>query len=661
MANRWAPLATVTDDPKPQRPSKKQPAAAQNGASDGSGVPPASINRAAAAAFPSPLPGTSKSSDFPALASNPAPVAQMQPHSSGVTTQAYAAAASQRAPVTPAGAAVPADAQHPVSQPKTASSKADWGYLSSERQKDKVRSTGAPLKSASEELERLNKEAFTLLACNDHQRMSLFRKWRSLLQPVDAVNFPPPVFDDGNRKLTVVELFSMSAVTRCIVQSFLKLPASDDEDTLLLLPSLFVGSAAQLRALLQGLRAVSRCYANNPSEASAASFSSSPPPALCDAICSAISPIAQKKQHSSGQSLDDQLRHINSRISDLLERLQTIDATAQQERASGQAMALVNTDSGARVSVTHSLQQLGKERMELMRQLAAAPPPPPSSDVASDFQVIESHLHAVVAKVQAQQMEEERLRTQLLARKSASAVEEEPWVAQVLSRHDEQQRRLQQLKDEARAIERRLREAQAAVAEQESAMRAEDGERHRAELRRQECSRQWAKDDDKLAALQRSIQNMAAAQLDFEGLFVSLKTQAHAGLAPGHSGGEMTLADATREEMGFIAEHLKSILAGKKLVMRRLRFCNSKINSLQSELNEALQLNMSDVVTELQRSMDQYRGMKLAAETQFGAIVMEAQSHEQQASSINSHHSNTFNADLSRISSIVRDICSGAD
>ena len=68
----------------------------------------------------------------------------------------------------------------------------------------------------------------------------------------------------------------------------------------------------------------------------------------------------------------------------------------------------MNTDSGARVSVTHSLQQLGKERMELMRQLAAAPPPPPSSDVASDFQVIESHLHAVVAKVQAQQMEEER-------------------------------------------------------------------------------------------------------------------------------------------------------------------------------------------------------------------------------------------------------------
>jgi hypothetical protein len=51
--------------------------------------------------------------------------------------------------------------------------------------------------------------------------------------------------------LTVAEIFSMSAVTRCIVQSFLKLPASNDEDTLLLLPSLFVGSAAQLRALLQ--------------------------------------------------------------------------------------------------------------------------------------------------------------------------------------------------------------------------------------------------------------------------------------------------------------------------------------------------------------------------------------------------------------------------
>jgi hypothetical protein len=39
-------------------------------------------------------------------------------------------------------------------------------------------------------------------------------------------------------------------------------------------------------------------------------------------------------------------------------------------------------------------------------------------------------------------------------------------------------------------------------------------------------------------------------------------------------------------------------MSGKKLVMRRLRFCNSKINSLQSELNEALQLNMTGVMIE---------------------------------------------------------------
>jgi hypothetical protein len=65
---------------------------------------------------------------------------------------------------------------------------------------------------------------------------------------------------------------------------------------------------------------------------------------------------------------------------------------------------------------------------------------------------------------------------------------------------------LTQLKDEVRSIERRLREAQAAVAEQEAAMRADESEKHRAELRRQECSRQWAKDDEKLSALQRSVQ-----------------------------------------------------------------------------------------------------------------------------------------------------------
>jgi hypothetical protein len=59
------------------------------------------------------------------------------------------------------------------------------------------------------------------------------------------------VFDDGTKKLTVHDMFIMSAVTRCIVQSLLILPASNDEDTLLLLPSLFVGSAAQLRSLIQ--------------------------------------------------------------------------------------------------------------------------------------------------------------------------------------------------------------------------------------------------------------------------------------------------------------------------------------------------------------------------------------------------------------------------
>ena len=37
-------------------------------------------------------------------------------------------------------------------------------------------------------------------------------------------------------------------------------------------------------------------------------------------------------------------------------------------------------------------------------------------------------------------------------------------------------------------------------------MRADESEKHRAELRRQECSRQWAKDDEKLSALQRSVQ-----------------------------------------------------------------------------------------------------------------------------------------------------------
>jgi hypothetical protein len=152
---------------------------------------------------------------------------------------------------------------------------------------------------------------------------------------------------------------------------------------------------------------------------------------LLDALCSCIVPITQQVQtkphiiptytsttdpapppqklRASGHSLHDQLRSINERISDNLARLQNIDAAALQERASGQSMALINTDNGARVSVTHALQQLGGERMELIKKLASTPTPPPSSDIASDFQVIESHLHAVAAKVQAQHVEESRL------------------------------------------------------------------------------------------------------------------------------------------------------------------------------------------------------------------------------------------------------------
>ncbi len=157
--------------------------------------------------------------------------------------------------------------------------------------------------------------------------------------PFDALY---AVFDDGSKKLTVHDMFMMSAVTRCIVQSLLMLPASNDDDTLLLLPSLFVGSAAQLRSLLQVIcstyslhwhfslfkivlpftHKVHRAlepfpdvtptilpvctphpshshYLHQPgillpSDASSASFASTPPPTLLDALCSCIVPITQQ-------------------------------------------------------------------------------------------------------------------------------------------------------------------------------------------------------------------------------------------------------------------------------------------------------------------------------------------------------------------------------
>ena len=122
MANRWAPLAAVTDDAKPQRPSKKQPAASAN-TPNGAGVPPAPINTAAAAAFPSPSSRATSSADFPtlpgALAQLPAPVALARPQTSGE------------------GGAAAAKAM-PAAQPKPAAKDTNWGYLSSDRQKDKV-------------------------------------------------------------------------------------------------------------------------------------------------------------------------------------------------------------------------------------------------------------------------------------------------------------------------------------------------------------------------------------------------------------------------------------------------------------------------------------------------------------------------------------------
>jgi len=94
-------------------------------------------------------------------------------------------------------------------------------------------------------------------------------------------------------------------------------------------------------------------------------------------------------------------------------------------------MTLVNADSSARAGVTHTLQQLGRDRIDLMKQLAAAPAAAPSCDTASDFQVIESHWHAVVARAEEGRAEEGRLRGEVQARKSRSKVEEEPWVAEV--------------------------------------------------------------------------------------------------------------------------------------------------------------------------------------------------------------------------------------
>jgi hypothetical protein len=135
MANRWAPLAAVTDDARPQRPSKKNPTVAPLDASNGSGVPPAPINRAVAAVFPSPSPNASTPADFPALPSNPPPIALPRPQSAGGASRTTTASTL---PDT-AGNAVPSQTKvAPAAQPKTASSKGDWGYLSSERQKDKA-------------------------------------------------------------------------------------------------------------------------------------------------------------------------------------------------------------------------------------------------------------------------------------------------------------------------------------------------------------------------------------------------------------------------------------------------------------------------------------------------------------------------------------------
>lgn len=122
MANRWAPLAAVTDDPKPQRPSKKHPAPAASAGSanvsNAPGVPPAAINPAAAAAFPAPATRAPPSADFPSLPGAPPPVAPNRAQSGA------AAQMSQRVA--------------PPTQPKLDPNDANWGYLSSERQKDKV-------------------------------------------------------------------------------------------------------------------------------------------------------------------------------------------------------------------------------------------------------------------------------------------------------------------------------------------------------------------------------------------------------------------------------------------------------------------------------------------------------------------------------------------
>ncbi len=121
-----------------------------------------------------------------------------------------------------------------------------------------------------------------------------------------------------------------------------------------------------------------------------------------------------------------------------------------------------------------------------------------------------------------------------------------------------------QLKDDVRAIERRLREAQAAVAEQEEAMRAGEGEKRRAEQRRQEYTRQWSKDDDKLGALERSIQVcVAVASIAIstgfpECLFVNLPFSLPPSLYAGHRHGSDRFRRAVRVAQGCRAPRFVS-------------------------------------------------------------------------------------------------------
>jgi len=88
--------------------------------------------------------------------------------------------------------------------------------------------------------------------------------------------------------------------------------------------------------------------------------------------------------------------------------------------------------------------------------------------------------------------------------------------------------------------------------------------------------------------------------------------------------------EAQRQFMSFLDTHLETLKETMELISRRVKFCDLKLESMKNELQEALDLGMSDVANDLAMGLKKFGEMHQDARkrvTRTGEDVKKIEAH----------------------------------